>query len=187
MNRLVSELLFPPLRQVSVSLSGHVEIQLGVSPFFLAGWFYGQTAGSRGLPGVLSLHVREEHPQRFPYCGSGLHEQTAGCQQTQPRPPPLQETPTPPQQDRSPLLLVQQREVQELRHHVNTAERGWGQGQAFCRYSSGGGWSWVCRGKRAMMWILTRLLSALQHPPKKNLSDWEVLITSTQSRQWKSV
>lgn len=71
---------------------------------------------------MLRLHVRKEHPQRFPYCGFGLHEQTPACQQTQPRPPPLQETPTPAQQDRAALLHLQQGQVQELLHHVNTAE-----------------------------------------------------------------
>lgn len=71
---------------------------------------------------MLGFHVGEEHPQRFPYCGSGLHEQTPACQQTQPRPPPLQETPTPAQQDGAPLLHLQQGQVQELLHHVNTTE-----------------------------------------------------------------
>lgn len=87
-----------------------------------SGFVHGQAARSRGLPGVLRLHIREEHPQRFPYCGSGLHEQTAACGQTQPRAPPLQETPTPSQQDRAALLHIQQGQVQELLHYVNTAE-----------------------------------------------------------------
>lgn len=85
-----------------------------------SGLLHGQAAWSGGLLGVLSLHIGEEHPQRFPHRSVGLHEQTAACQQTQPRPPPLQEAPQPAQQDRAPLLHLQQGQVQELLHHVNT-------------------------------------------------------------------
>lgn len=75
------------------------------------GFFLGQTAWSRGLPGVLSFHIGEEHPQYFPYCSFSLHEQTPACKQTQPCPPPVQETPTPAQQDRAPFLHLQQGQV----------------------------------------------------------------------------
>lgn len=90
-------------------------------PRELSGIVHGQAARSRDLPGVLRLHVREEHPQRFSHRGSGLHRQSAACGQAQPRAPPLQETPTPSQQDGAALLHIQQGQVQELLHYVNTA------------------------------------------------------------------
>lgn len=71
---------------------------------------------------MFCLHVREEHPQRLPYSGSGVREQTPARQQSQPRPPPHQEAPAPPQQDGAALLHVQQGQIQELQHHVNTAD-----------------------------------------------------------------
>lgn len=47
-----------------------------ISSFNFIGFIISQAAWSRGLLGVLSFHIREEHPQCFPYRGSGLHEQT---------------------------------------------------------------------------------------------------------------
>uniref|UniRef100_A0A3B3BKE8 Rho family GTPase 1 n=1 Tax=Oryzias melastigma TaxID=30732 RepID=A0A3B3BKE8_ORYME len=82
------------------------------------GFMLCQAAGSCCVPGVLGLHVREEHPQRLPYRRPGLHQQAAGCGQTQPGPPPLQKTAPPAQQDRATLLQLQQGQVQKLLHHV---------------------------------------------------------------------
>lgn len=134
-----------------------------------SGFVHGQAARSRGLPGVLRLHVREKHPQRFPYCGSGLHEQTAACGQTQPCAPPLQETPTPSQQDRAALLHIQQGQVQELFHYVNTAEmqkKKQGHGKNCSRFSG---------------------VFSLQHPSKHSLTLWDwTQVESPTLREWKT-
>lgn len=89
---------------------------------FSPGFLPGQAAGGGSVPGVLGLHVGEEHPQRLPYCRSGMHEQTPARRQSQPRPPPLQEAPAPPQQDGAAPLHIQQGQIQELQHHVRTAD-----------------------------------------------------------------
>lgn len=113
--------------------------QLIRSFLHIVGFVHGQAAGSGGLPGVLRLHIGEEHPQCFPNCGHGLHGQTPACEQTQPCAPPLQETPASPQQDGAAVLHVQQGQVQELLHHVNTAQLMLGKKQSMdkqCRCSS---------------------------------------------------
>lgn len=91
---------------------------------------------------MLGLHLGEEHPQRLPYCGSGVHEQTPACRQIQPRPPPLQEAPAPPQQDGAALLHIQQGQIQELQHHVKSAVIQLGKRGRARRGGSGGRPGW---------------------------------------------
>lgn len=125
---------------VSIYVCRCIENQLICALFiFPSGFIPGQAARSRSVPGVLGLHVGEEHPQRLPYCSSGVHEQTPACQQSQPRPPPLQETPALPQQDRAALLDIQQGQIQELQHHVKTAGFLLGKGGQARRGGIGGG------------------------------------------------
>lgn len=89
------------------------------SALHIAGFCSGQAAGCRGLPGVLSLHLREEHPQRVPHRSDGLHQQAAGPPQEQPHPPPLQKTSPPPQQVGFALVHIQEGEDEELLGHVS--------------------------------------------------------------------
>lgn len=83
---------------------------------------------------MFRIHVREEHPQRVPLGSAHVPQQSAAAREAKPYAATLQTPPSPAQQGGAPDLLFQQRENQELLHHVSRAssdfallERvGWG-------------------------------------------------------------
>lgn len=117
----------------------------------IPGFSYGQAAGCRGLPGVLSVHLREEHPQRVPHRSDGVHQQVAADPKAQPNSPPLQKTSSPAQQVWFALFHLQEGEDQELLSHVSGDLLGYGlhkRSPAPASLVSGkGGWArWLYQG-----------------------------------------
>lgn len=76
---------------------------------------------------MLSVHLREKHPQRVPHRSDGLHQQAAAPPEDQPYPPPLQKTSPPSQQVGFALLYLQEGEDQELLGHVSGDLLGYNQ------------------------------------------------------------
>lgn len=137
------------------------------SSLYIAGFCSGQAAGCRGLPGMLSVHFREKHPQCVPHRSDGLHQQAAAPPEDQPHPPPLQKTSPPSQQVGFALFYLKKGEGQELFchvsgdllgyiHHMTPSPLPWSRGR-------GGGHGFI----RASCWILPFTPPKTKHPSEE--------------------